>query len=343
MSTEEKAYMAESLDFITFENYKDNHKDFFSPLLTSIASNMNENPELITAMNIIKTKHDSNLKDLIVKLSEKELIKGKYIQIEHANDYAKYVQQCLRIIGVERSKKSIYELFYLVMQDLNLPENIALMEKVNSFKKNNEDWKKMVGMLIPPGASVKILVDLVEPTTISLMFGNTKWRPLTSREVIGTVVRRVKVHTKHGDGARINQITKRFKKVVRLPEEIIQKANVNEEVILNPEHIELYDSQPESGEGEGAGEAAALGASAPTTPTASAVSVDDAAVLAAVVSAAAIPVEKPEQQSPAIPVETPEQANLQKKEEGAKGGQQRTTRKHKNSIIGSAKKSRTNR
>jgi hypothetical protein len=321
---EEKAYMAKSLKFIN--SYKKN----FSPLLSSIASKMNQDENLIEAMNIMKTKHDSNLKELITKLSEKKLIKGDYILTDHDGDFAKYVEQCLRIILIERSKKSMYNLFYLLMQDLKLSENKTLMEAVNVFKEKNKDWKKMVGMLIPPDAQVKILVDLVEPSTRYLIFGNNnKWRPLTSREVIGTVVKRAKVYTKHGDGARINQITTRFKKVVRLPKNIIEEANVDEEVILNPEHIELYKPKAET-QGK---EALEEEASKSQQPEAGEVERRNDINRSRGFTTGPI-----NQQSVTKPTDHND-INPELK----KGGQQRTTRKHKSSIIGGARKTRTYR
>jgi hypothetical protein len=274
---------------------------------------MNEDENLIGAMNIMKTKHDSNLKELITKLSEKKLIKGDYILTDHDDDFAKYVEQCLRIILIERSKKSMYNLFYLLMQDLKSSENNTLMKAVNSFKEKNKDWKKMVGMLIPPDAQVKILVDLVEPSTRSLIFGyNNKWRPLTSREVIGTVVKRGAMIADDTIYAKDSIYTRTFKKVVRLPKNIIEEANVDEEVRLDPEHIELYDSQPEAGESPALGES----------------SVEEEASESQQLEAGQV--KKPTDHNE-IDVEVKE------------GGQQRTTRKHKNSIIGVARKTRTNR
>jgi hypothetical protein len=348
MGTEEEVYMAKSLDFIN--SYKKN----FLPLLSNIASDLNDekNKDLIGAMNIMKNrpnpklKDSSTLKELITKLSEKKLIKGDYILTDHHGDFAKYVEQCLRIILIERSKKSMYNLFYLLMQDLKSSENKTLMKAVNIFKEKNKDWKKMVGMLIPPDAQVKILVDLVEPSTRSLIFGNNnKWRPLTSREVIGTVVKRGAMIADDTIYAKQSIYTRTFKKVVRLPKNIIEEANVDEEVRLDPEHIELYDSQPE-----------ALGASAAAEASTAAVPVDDESEEAsgsglesgtpsqqqqpAVTSGTA---QKPPTTTTTIPVEKPEQQQQQPEQPQQQGGQQRTTRKHKNSIIGSARKTRTNR
>jgi hypothetical protein len=311
--TEEKAYMEESLDFINSVDltYSYKYKDYFTPVLTSIADDLIADTSLIEHMNKMimskrEDKSNSNLKELIVKLTKiKKTGPNNYTQIDHKGDNAnaKYVEQCLKIIGISGSKKVIYELFYLVMQDLKKLENKDLIEKVKNLKKNNTEWKKMVGMLIPPGAQVNILSDIIEPINrLALGKDRNKATVLTSRELIGTVVKRGKL-----DG-----ILKRgnFQKVVRLPKEIIREDNLaykNEEVMVNPGNIELHDSQPESGEGA-SGPVAGEGALAPASATA----------LGA--SAAAAGATAPQQQA----------------------GQQRTTRKHKNSIIGSAKKTRTN-
>jgi hypothetical protein len=155
----------------------------------------------------------------------------------------------------------------------------------------------MVGMLIPPGAQVKLTRGIFEPfTQFAVGTHRNKHTPLTSREPIVTVVKRGKLD---GTLTRGN-----FQKVVRLPNEIIRKDNLaykNGEIMVDPDDIEFPDSQPESGEG-----------------TEEAQVTEEASAAAALVSGTADP---PQQQ----------------------GGQQRTTRKHKNSIIGSAKKSRTYR
>jgi hypothetical protein len=397
--TEEKAYIAESLNFINSVDltYSYKYKDYFTPVLTNIVNDLIAEEALIDDMNKMITrkrddKSNSNLKELIVKLIEtKKIGPNKYMQISHNGDNAKYVEQCLKIIGITGSKKIIYELFYLVMQDLEKLENADLMEKVNSFKKDNQDWKKMVGMLIPPGAQVNILTDIIEPINkFALGKDRNKATVLTSRELIGTVVKRGKL-----DGALRGG---NFQKVVRLPKEIIRKDNLaykNEELMVNPENIELHVPNAEAGEGEGEGEAATAGegteeaprreeASAATAgegteeaPRREEASATTAVVVATAATAASVPVvaategaSGPESGATAggelrIPVEKPEQSPAVESEigtkdvqlivegvegvegikgaKGAKGGQQRTTRKHKNAIIGSAKKSRTYR
>lgn len=235
---EEKAYMAKSLDFIN------SYKKYFTPVLSNIASDLNteQNKDLIEAMNIMKTKHDSNLKELITKLTENEKIgPHSYSEIDHEDNFANYVEQCLRIIGITASKKIIYELFNHFMQDLNLEENKELRVKVNNFKRNNKEWKKMVGMLIPPGAQVKILTEIVEPSAqFAIGKHGNKSTPLTSRELIGTVVTRGKLGgvLRNGD----------FKKRVRLPKDMLRDKN--EEIMeFDPEEIELHVPNAE-GSGE---------------------------------------------------------------------------------------------
>ena len=354
---EEKAYMAESLNFINSVDlkYSYKYKDSFTPVLTNIVNDLIAYPSLIEHMkkmiaNKRKDNSNSNLKELIVKLTEtKKIGPNEYMPIDHNGNNAKYVEQCLKIIGISGSKKVIYELLNLVMQDLKMSENKDLMEKVNSFKKNNQDWKKMVGMLIPPGAQVNILSTVAEPINkFALGKDRNKATVLTSRELIGTVVKRGKL-----DGI----LGGNFQKVVRLPKEITRKDNLaykNDDIMVDPGDIELHDSQPEAGEGarEGAREGTEEAQGREEAP----VTEEAAAVVAALVSVPVpVPVDDvtegasgPESgtgapsQQPAVDESGigTEQVNQQQQQQG---GQQRITRKHKNSIISSARKSRTYR
>jgi len=360
--TEEKAYMAESLNFINSVDltYSYKYKDSFTPVLTKIVNGLVEDESLIEHMNKMITKKrednsNSNLKELIVKLSQFDEIRGKFIQSNHNGDNAKYVEQCLKIIGISRSKKVIYELFNLVMQDLEKPENTNLMKKVKNLKKNNPDWKKMVGMLIPPGAQVKLTRGIFEPfTQFAVGTHRNKHTPLTSREPIVTVVKRGKL-----DGTLIGG---NFQKVVRLPNEIRRKDNLaykDGEIMVDPGDIEFPDSQPESETGQaeaGEGQAEAVEGTeeAPVTEEASAAAA--AALVAAAASGATEEVIAPAGAAAGATAvvsgattatETGESVLATEEvivpEHKQQGGQQRTTRKHKNAIIGSAKKSRTNR
>jgi hypothetical protein len=351
MSTEEKVYMAKSLKFIN--SYKIN----FSPVLTNIASNLNakKNNKLIEAMNAIKkTKKkddtNSNLKDLITLLSAYAVNSDEVTDYKTDNgdiDHAAYVKQTLELMNIKKSKERYYNLLFGVMQDMK--NNRELMALVQKFKHKNTDWKKMVGMLIPKGARVKINdIILTEGiSNYSYYRINNKKTPITSNQLIGTVVERAMMTgNKYGYG-----YGGEFLKIVSLPKDILRHKKDHKKE-FKPEEIELHDSQPETlgeeeGEEEGEGEetaaeasaaakaSAAAAAKASTKGESSALGASAAAkasassVAAAVVAASSAP-------ATAVPAK-PEQGASQQ------GGQQRTTRKHKNAIIGSAKKSRTNR
>lgn len=308
--TDEKTYITESLDFIN------TYKTSFTPVLSDIASNMNNdaNKELIAEMRKMITAQNSNLKELIVKLMVIDSTKD-YDYINYNDDFTKYVQECLTIMRIKGSKEIIYELFNLVMQDLKLQENADLMAKVKKIKENTTQWKKMVGMLIPPGARVKILANIIEPVTqFAVGKHRNKSTSLTSRELVGTVVTRGKLS---------GYVAGRdFKKVVRLPKEIIRKDNLaykNEEIMVDPEDIELHVPNAEIREETVAGTPVAEGR--------------ESSAEVALASGA-------EKQSPkpVAPI-SPEKVIV----DNIKGGQQRLTRKQKNSIIGTARKTRTNR
>jgi hypothetical protein len=154
----ENKYNTESLDFIN------SYKTYFSPLLASIAATLNDKSEeskaLLVAMKTMTNTPNSNLKELIVKLKE---LKGKggndAEPISHNGNYSKYVAQCLRLIQLQHSKQQRHDLFSSVMRDMK--ENPELMDQLKTLKAST-DWKKMVGMLIPEGANVKILTTVNE-------------------------------------------------------------------------------------------------------------------------------------------------------------------------------------
>ena len=382
---EEKTYIAESLDFIN--SYKDN----FSPLLASIAKTLNNNSKeskaLLATMEIMTTTQNSNLKELIVKLKEMKNIGDKSRPINHNGDYSKYVEQCLRLIQLQHSKRQRHDLFISVMRDMKA--NHELMAQLETLKasldwnkKASTDWKKMVGMLIPEGANVKILTNVIEPSTW-LEISN-KFTAVSGKEITGTVVKRAKLNGRVYGGE--------FKKVVKLQEDLIRNKGDNN-FEFSPEHIQLIEteaavpvvtenfvSSPGTGasgppvgtgtaveKGKGTvGEAVEEGTEAATGTLAETGSPAEPAeaepaegaetvaatgeagaaeTVAAVVAASAT-----ETGSPVTPSEsgatgeatetvTPAQLELQLQ----KGGSQRITRKHKNSIIGTARKSRTNR
>jgi hypothetical protein len=191
---------------------------------------------------------------------------------------------------------------------LFIAENEDLMKLVQDFKQANNEWKKMVGMLIPKGARVKIINDIRVTEGISkysLAAINNKKTPITSNQLTGTVVRRAKLTGDIYGGE--------FLKIVSVPKDILRHKKYHKKE-FKPEQIELYKSKAETQEKEAleeeAGEASAEGTAegtAPATATASALQLNEI------------------------------------NPEFNEGGQQRTTRKHKNSIISSARKTRTYR
>ena len=179
----ENKYNTESLDFIN------SYKTYFSPLLSKIAETLNNNSDIIATLKAMTTTQNSNLKELIVKLKEMEDIGGnKARPITHNGDYSKYVAQCLRLIQLQHSKRQRHDLFISVMRDMKA--NHVLMYQLKTLKAST-DWKKMVGMLIPEGANVKILTTVIEPSTW-LNISN-KFTAISGKEITGTVVKRAKL------------------------------------------------------------------------------------------------------------------------------------------------------
>ena len=323
MSTEEEVYMAESLKFIN------SYKNYFTPVLSNIASNLNANNELMITMNAMKEKMktdntNSNLKELITVLLAYGVHSDKVTEYNTNDgiDHAAYVKQTLELMNIERSKERNYKLLFMVMQDMK--GNAELMRlvkkfKQENFKQKNDEWKKMVGMLIPKGALVKIRegISIIEGISkYSLSAINNKKTPITSNQLTGTVVRRAKLTGDIYGGE--------FLKIVSLPKDILRHKKYHKKE-FKPEEIELYEPKAETSE-KGALEEQQVPA-LPETALAPGSPVEEAS---------------PEEASPeeASPEEaSPEQV----KPEFQKGGQQRTTRKHKNSIIGSARKTRTYR
>ena len=325
--TDEETYITESLDFIN------TNKTSFTPLLTSIAEKMNEDEELIAAMKAMTTDKNSNLKELIVKLTVFE--ENDSTIINHNDDFTKYVKQCLTIMGIKGSKKIISELLNLVIQDMKANKDLLkAVEKFKeaSFKKdsNKKIWKRMVGMLIPPGAVVKITATIYENTTYFKVgeYGN-KTTPLTGREILGTVVTRGKLSGYVTGGE--------FYKRVRLPKEMLRDKS--EEIKeFDPETIELYVPNA-----EGRGVATPAG-----TPPAVAgeATAEGKAQGKAQGTGTLPPVAQGDAEAPVAATGTPPTGKATSlddvKVELDGGGQQRLTRKQKNSI-GTARKTRTNR
>lgn len=225
---EEKTYIAESLDFIN--SYKAN----FSPLLSKIAETLNNDSEeskfIIATLKTMTTTQNSNLKELIVKLKEMEDIGGnKARPISHNGDYSKYVAQCLRLIQLQHSKRQRHDLFISVMRDMKA--NHELMDQLKTLK-DSTDWKKMVGMLIPEGANVKILTTVIEPSTWLKL--SNKFTAISGKEITGIVVKRAKLTGRAYGGE--------FKKLVKLQEDLIRNEGGNN-LEISPEHIQLIEAE----------------------------------------------------------------------------------------------------
>uniref|UniRef100_A0A6C0KQ50 Uncharacterized protein n=1 Tax=viral metagenome TaxID=1070528 RepID=A0A6C0KQ50_9ZZZZ len=344
--TEEKAYMAKSLNFIN------TYIKYFTPELSSVVSKMNANEELMNAMKEIQ---GSNLKKLIDVITphDNNLNVKIYKKKDGSIDHSTYVTESIKFIVSTDSKDKIYNELIGFINDMKA--NPKFMGLVKTFKEDKTEWKKMVGMLIPEGSTVKLVIDQFERTSsdLNLLYWNDIFRKNAGKDIICTV-------SKRGLLKRDMLVFKKFKKQVMLPEEILFKKNRVANSEVPPEAIELINQEEGSGTvvaGEG------------TAPVASAVSVDDAAVVAtalvsvpAAASVPAVPVDDeseeasgsgtPSQQQPAVTSGTAQQSStaVDKSAIGPEGvqvnvtgGQQRTTRKHKNSIIGSARKTRTYR
>lgn len=233
IALEESYYTKKSLDFIN--SYKTN----FSPLLSKIAETLNNNSEesksIIATMRRMTDNQNSNLKELIVKLKEMEDIGGNEARpIGHNGDYSKYVEQCLRLIQLQHSKQQRHTLFVSVMREMKA--NNDLMKKLDTLKASTDwtEWKKMVGMLIPEDANVKILTTVIEPSTWLKL--RNKFTAVSGKEITGTVVKRAKLTGRVYGGE--------FKKLVKLQKDLIRNEGDNN-VEFNPEHIQLIEAETE--------------------------------------------------------------------------------------------------
>jgi hypothetical protein len=354
MSTEEEVYMAKSLKFIN--SYKKN----FTPVLSNIASNLNTDNELIEAMNNMKETikengTNSNLKELITVLLAYDVHSDEVIEYntDDGIDHAAYVKQTLELMNIEGSKERNYNLLFMVMQDMK--NNAKLMSLVQNFKQENIEWKKMVGMLIPKGARVKIRNDIrvIEGISkYSLSAINNKKTPIS-----GTVVERGVV--RGGE----------FLKLVSLPEDILRHKKYHKKE-FKPEEIELYEQKAETSEkGALEEEQVPVVPALPETAHVASAPVALAPVAPSHVASALAPASgattASEQTDEYIEgmhrvSGDPGSSNISDgmydqqgndpsvdhndiNVERVRGGQQRITRKHKNSIISSARKTRTNR
>jgi len=350
MGTEEEVYTAESLKFIN--SYKKN----FSPVLSNIASDLNDikNKDLIEAMNAIKKKKkeddtNSNLKELITVLLAYDVHSNEVIEYntDSGIDHAAYVKQTLELMNIEGSKERNYNLLFMVMQDMK--NNAKLMSLVQNFKLENIEWKKMVGMLMPKDALVKIRDDIRNIEGISkysLSAINNKKTPITSNQLSGTVVERGVV--RGGE----------FLKIVSVPKDILRHKKYHKKE-FKPEEIELYEPKAETS-AKGALEEEQVPVVPALPETAPALPETAPAPAPALPETAPAPAPAPGGTAPIAPetayVERTKVPDIgwglgyeepggydPRSEAHIGGGQQRTTRKHKNSIIGSARKTRTNR
>ena len=143
----------------------------------------------------------------------------------------------------------------------DMKANHELMAQLETLKASTDwgknastDWKKMVGMLIPEGANVKILTTVIEPSTRLAL--RNKFTAVSGKEITGTVVKRAKLTGRAYGGE--------FKKLVKLQEDLIRNKGDNN-LEFSPEHIQLIETEAEPAvtEAQGAVVAAAAVASVP--------------------------------------------------------------------------------
>ena len=169
-------YTSDSLNFI-----KTNRTNF-EPILTNIVVDLNTKPdkEWIELMNIMKEdksveKDNYNrwLKELLVKLLIKKKTKDgsimaidfktKYTDEKDKNKYhADYLNQSLDVILRPGKDNMKYMTSLLVSVMRAMQNNEKMISFVEKFKKDNKDWKTMVGMLIPVDAHVKLNTENTE-------------------------------------------------------------------------------------------------------------------------------------------------------------------------------------
>ena len=227
----DKKYVTESLDFINSNN------KHFKQVLTNIVVKLNtmENKKWIELMNTMKedTNTASNLKELIHKLilndAKHDIID---LRVKYKDKYhAEYVKQCLELIQRPDLKDTMHKLLTFVMQDMQ--KNEKLMDFVKSFKdnKDNTDWKKMVGMLIPKGAQVKLNKEIIEQIKDSYFSSEKKFTQATNQDVNGVILVRGKITS--GE----------FKKQMSIPTGILRRKD-RQYIDVNPTDIELITQEP---------------------------------------------------------------------------------------------------
>ena len=265
-----KTYIADSLKFIH------SYKKSFSTVLGKIAKEMNENKQLIDAMNkLVHNNEDfKELIDILVpyydtNLSTKVILEKKKKLTNTDDDYYKLVKPSIEYLYSTDAKERIHTLLIDILKAMI--NDTTLMDEVNKFKnknKNNE-WKKMVGMLIPEGASVMLTYPHTERNTSDWNpgFWTDIFRKTSGKPIKCTVSKRGLMDL---DGAIYG---KKFKKQIMLPKELLfkLKRGANSEVL--PEYIELFNPETTSrrageavgtGTGTGVEEGAKTGATAET-------------------------------------------------------------------------------
>ena len=254
----EKDYNSESLRFIY------DHRNDFEPVLTNIVTKLNKDENV---KDIII--NNSNLQNLIVKLTEYTIKKGKKgkknekIIVDHGDNISAYVKRCIELMNVKPTKDNIHYLFLLCRKDIE--KKVELQDAVTQLKneknekndKNDNNWKKMVGMLIPKGASVKLHIDggdLMEQTTNNWVRSSNKHVSIGDN-VEGKVEERF-----YRSGSKISGY--KFKKIVKIPEGLVGHVYTSNKgtnfIEVDPEAIQLIESEPTKGTGateEASGEA----------------------------------------------------------------------------------------
>ena len=367
---EGKTYIADSLKFIH------SYKKSFSTVLGKIAKKMNEKDALITAMNKLVDNNEDfkELIDILVpyydtSLSTKVILEKKKNLTNTDDDYYKLVKPSIEYLYSTDAKERIHTLLIDILKVMI--NNPTLMKEVEEFKINNEDWKKMVGMLIPEGASVMLIYPQAERNTSDWnpFFWDDIFRKTSGKPIKCTVSKRGLI-----DGVISG---KKFKKQIMLPKELLfkLKRGANSEVL--PEYIELINPKTGAvasgavattvvasvpkGEEEAGAAAVVAGATREPAEEAGAAVVAGAVVAAAVASVPeAEPAEEKAEEAGAASVPETEETGATEEageagavvaavvaaaataETGAtEGGSQRLTRKNKKSI-GTVRKTRTN-
>ena len=274
-----KTYIADSLKFIH------SYKKPFSTVLGKIAKQMNEKDALITAMNELVDNNEDfkELIDILVPYYDTSLLSTKVILEKTKNltntddDYYKLVKPSIEYLYSTDAKERIHTLLIDILKVMI--NNPTLMKEVEDFKINNKDWKKMVGMLIPEGASVMLTYPQTERNTSDWnpFFWNDIFRKTSGKPIKCTVSKRGLMD--------LDGVIKKFKKQIMLPKELLfkLKRGANSEVL--PEYIELIN--PKTGEEASGAVATTVVASVPKGEEKAEEAGAAAVVVAAVVAAAA--------------------------------------------------------